>query len=258
MLAGGQSLMPVLKLRLAAPTLLVDLGRIDEPAGHQRRRRRDRHRRDDDARRGGEQRRSSREHAAVLSKAAQTVADPQVRHRGTLGGALVHADPAGDLPAPILALDAELVIAGAGGERTVAAADFFEDLFTTVVGEDEILTADPDPQAHRLGRALREVHPGRAAVVDRRGRGARRRPRAARSPRRRSALTNMGSTPLRASAVEAGAGRAAADRRGGQGGAARRRRRAPTRRPTPTATRTTVVTWRPCSPAGPFSPQRRS
>ena len=126
-------------------------------AGHQRRRRRDRDRRDDDARRGRPATLVA-EHAAVLAKAPQTVADPQVRHRGTFGGALVHADPAGDLPAPILALDAELVIAGPGGERTVAAADFFVDLFTTAVGEDEILTADPDPEAHRLGRPLREVH----------------------------------------------------------------------------------------------------
>ena len=81
------------------------------------------------------------EHAAVLAAATKTVADPQVRHRGTLGGALAHADPAGDLPAPILALGAELVIEGSGGERTVAAADFFQDLFTTAVGDDEILTA---------------------------------------------------------------------------------------------------------------------
>jgi len=138
-LAGGQSLIPVLKLRLAAPTLIVDIGQIDELRGisdagdaivigamttH------------DEVTKNA----LVAEHAAVLAKAAETVADPQVRHRGTLGGALVHADPAGDLPAPILALDAELVIAGAGGERTVAAADFFEDLFTTVVGENEILT----------------------------------------------------------------------------------------------------------------------
>ena len=91
-----------------------------------------------------------------------------MRHRGTLGGALVHADPAGDLPAPILALDAELVIEGAGGERTVAAADFFEDLFTTAVGEDEILTEIRIPKHTGWGGALREVHPGRPAVVDRR------------------------------------------------------------------------------------------
>src|SRR5262249_51476710 len=80
-------------------------------------------------------------HASLLAMTTHTVADPQVRHRGTLGGALVHADPAADLPSPILALDASLVIAGPRGERTVAAADFFEDMFTTAVGADELLTA---------------------------------------------------------------------------------------------------------------------
>ena len=138
-IAGGQSLLPVLRMRLNAPELLVDLGKIDtlqdivdegdsvligsmvpyyrilaDP--------------------------SVQTGVGLLHKAITEVADPQIRHRGTLGGSLVHADPAGDCGAPILALDAELVIAGQGGERTVAAADFFEDLFTTVVGEDELLT----------------------------------------------------------------------------------------------------------------------
>ena len=105
----------------------------------------------------------------LLHKAITEVADPQIRHRGTLGGALVHADPAGDCGAPILALDAELVISGQGGERTVAAADFFEDLFETAVGEDEILTAIRVPEARRLGVALREVRAGGAPVADRGG-----------------------------------------------------------------------------------------
>ena len=91
----------------------------------------------------------------LLHKAITEVADPQIRHRGTLGGALVHADPAGDCGAPILALDAELVIAGQGGERTVAAADFFEDLFTTAVGEDELLTHIRVPKSTAGGRTTR-------------------------------------------------------------------------------------------------------
>ena len=82
----------------------------------------------------------SSEHVALLAQATETVADNQVRHRGTLGGSLAHADPAGDLGAPALALDAEMVIAGASGTRTVPAAEFFVDYFTTAIGEGEILT----------------------------------------------------------------------------------------------------------------------
>ena len=87
----------------------------------------------------------------LLHKAISEVGDPQIRHRGTLGGALVHADPAGDCGATILALDAELVVSGQGGERTVAAADFFEDLFQTAVGEDELLTAIRVPKLDGWG-----------------------------------------------------------------------------------------------------------
>jgi aerobic carbon-monoxide dehydrogenase medium subunit len=138
-LAGGQSLIPVLRLRLAAPALIVDLAHVPGLAGI---------RDEGDAIVVGAMTTHAevassplvRAHAEVLAEAAHSVADSQVRHRGTLGGALVHADPAGDLPAPLLALDGELVIAGPDGERTVAAADFFEDLFTTSVGEREILT----------------------------------------------------------------------------------------------------------------------
>jgi aerobic carbon-monoxide dehydrogenase medium subunit len=199
-IAGGQSLLPVLRLRLAAPTLLVDLGRIDELKGVSD---------DGDAIVIGAMTTHDEvasnplvaEHAAVLAKTAETVADPQVRHRGTLGGALVHADPAGDLPAPILALDAELVVAGAGGERTVAAADFFQDLFTTAVGEDELLTKIRIPKhtgwgAHyekfnRIAQAWSIV--GVAATVRSDGGSI---------AEAKVALTNMGSTALRASAVE--------------------------------------------------------
>src|SRR3954447_15615662 len=139
-IAGGQSLLPVLRMRLNAPGLLVDLARIESlhgirdegdeivigamttyPAGR------------DDA--------PVREHLLLLAKTVETVADPQIRHRGTVGGALVHADPAGDVGAPALALGAEFVIAGpSGSSRTVSGDDFFEDLFTTAVGEGELLT----------------------------------------------------------------------------------------------------------------------
>jgi carbon-monoxide dehydrogenase medium subunit len=141
------------------------------------------------------------EHASVLAKAAQTVADPQVRHRGTLGGALVHADPAGDLPAPILALDAELVIAGAGGERTVGAADFFEDLFTTVVAEDEILTQIRIPKHTGWGghyekftRVAQQWSIVAVAAAVRADGGT--------IAEAKIGLTNMGSTALRATVVE--------------------------------------------------------
>lgn len=200
-LAGGQSLLPVLRLRLAAPTLVVDLGRIPGLSGVSE---------DGDTLVIGamtthdEVARNAlvAEHAGLLAKATQTVADPQVRHRGTLGGALVHADPAGDLPAPILALDAELVIAGPGGERTVAAADFFEDLFTTVVGEDEILTAIRIPKHTGWGshyeKFVRVAQQwsivGVAATVRADG---------GTIAEAKVALTNMGSTALRASGVEA-------------------------------------------------------
>ncbi len=138
-LAGGQSLLPVLRMRLNAPSVVVDLGKVESLRGI---------REDGDdlvigAMTPHHEVLSSdlvRAHALVVTKAVEKLADPQVRHRGTFGGALAHADPAGDLGAPALALDASFVIAGAGGTRTVAAADFFEDLFTTAIGEGEILT----------------------------------------------------------------------------------------------------------------------
>ena len=200
-IAGGQSLLPVLKLRLAAPTLLVDLGRIPGLAGISE---------DGDSIVIGamtthdEVANSSlvNEHATVLAKATKTVADPQVRHRGTLGGALAHADPAGDLPAPILALGARLVIEGSGGERTVAASDFFQDLFTTAVGEDEILTAIRIPKytgwgGHyekftRVAQAWSIVGVAAAVKVD-----------GGTISDARIGLTNMGSTPIRAVGAEA-------------------------------------------------------
>jgi carbon-monoxide dehydrogenase medium subunit len=200
-LAGGQSLMPVLRLRLAAPTLIVDLNRIDELRGISD---------DGDAIVIGAMTTHAEvasdslvaEHASVLAKTAKTVADPQVRHRGTLGGALVHADPAGDLPAPILALDAELVVVGPRGERTVAAADFFQDLFTTAVGEDEILTKIRIPKHTGWGSHYEKFNRVAQAwsIV---GVAANVRSDGGSISEAKIALTNMGSTALRASAVEA-------------------------------------------------------
>ncbi len=199
-LAGGQSLLPVMRLRLAAPTLVVDIGRIPELHGVGD---------DNDAIVIGALTTHDdvahdpliAEHAGLLAKAAQTVGDPQVRHRGTFGGALVHADPAGDMPAAVLALDAELVIAGPGGERRVAAADFFVDLFTTAVGPDEILTQIRVPKHTGWGSHYEKFTRvaqqwsivGVAVAVQSDGGTIR---------EAKVGLTNMGSTAIRATSVE--------------------------------------------------------
>jgi carbon-monoxide dehydrogenase medium subunit len=212
-LAGGQSLLPVLKLRLAAPTLVIDLGAVASLRGI---------RLDGDAlvvaamTTHAEVAASElvRAEAPLLAAVAATVGDRQVRHRGTLGGSLAHADPAGDLPAAALALDATFVVAGGSGRREIAARDFFTDLFTTALGADEVLTEVRVPRTpgwsvryekfHRTAQAWALV--GVAAAV-RRENGA--------IAEARVALTNMGPTPTRAGAVEAalvGAGDAAAVR----------------------------------------------
>ena len=199
-LAGGQSLIPVLKLRLAAPEVIVDLGRIESLRGI---------REDgddlvigamtshDDVARSP----MVATHALLLSKAAQQVADPQVRHRGTFGGALAHADPAGDLLAPALAMDASFVIAGPSGTRTVAAVDFFQDLFTTAIGDGEILTEVRVPKhtgwgAHyeKFSRVAQQWSIVAVAATVRVEGGT--------IAQARVALTNMGPVPIRATAVE--------------------------------------------------------
>ncbi|MFL6165431.1 MAG: FAD binding domain-containing protein, partial [Ornithinibacter sp.] len=137
-LAGGQSLLPVLRMRLNAPAVVIDLGKITTLRGI---------REDGDAIVIGAMTEHSvvgsdplvAQHAALISKAVEHLADAQVRHRGTFGGALAHADPAGDLGAPVLALDGEFVVSGPGGTRTIAAAEFFVGLFETAIGDDEIL-----------------------------------------------------------------------------------------------------------------------
>ena len=199
-IAGGQSLLPVLRLRLAAPSLLVDLGGIAELKGI---------RDDGDGIVIGAMTpyfevlgdNLVQEHVALLAQATATVADNQVRHRGTLGGALAHADPAGDLGAPALALDAVMTIAGQSGTRTVSAADFFVDYFTTALGEGEILTAIRFPKYtgwgshyekfNRTAQAWSMCAVAAAVRVD-----------GGTIAEARVGLTNMGTTPIRATGVE--------------------------------------------------------
>jgi aerobic carbon-monoxide dehydrogenase medium subunit len=141
------------------------------------------------------------EHALLIAKCVQTVADPQVRHRGTIGGACAHADPASDIPTAIVALDAELVIAGASGQRRVAAADFFQDLFTTAIGDEEILVEVRVPKYTGWGSAYEKfVRVAQQwAIV---GVAATVRSENGTIAEARIGLTNMGATPIRARAAE--------------------------------------------------------
>jgi carbon-monoxide dehydrogenase medium subunit len=146
LLAGGHSLLPLMKLRLAAPAAVVDIGRVAELRGIARE---------------GEQIRIGaltthaelaaspelRSGASALAQAAAMVGDPAVRNRGTIGGNIAHADPASDLPTVLVALDARIVAAGPNGERTIAAGEFFTGIMTTALAEDEILIAIHVPVA---------------------------------------------------------------------------------------------------------------
>ena len=199
-LAGGQSLLPVLRMRLNAPTMVVDLGRIPALRGI---------RDDGDVLAIGAMTTHAdvladplvREHALVVNRAEQELADPQVRHRGTFGGALAHADPAGDLGAPALALGAQFVIVGPDGQRTVEADDFFEDLFTTAIRDGELLTEVRIPKHTGWGghyeKFVRVAHQWPIVAV-----AAAVKVEAGTISDARVGLTNMGSTPLRARAVE--------------------------------------------------------
>ena len=201
-LAGGQSLIPLLRLRLSYPAVLVDLRRLEELRGV---------REDGDSLVIGAMTRHSdvlddplvAQHAPLLSAATAHVADPAVRHRGTLGGAMAHADPAGDLAAVALALDAEIVAAGPGGRRTIPAADFFVDYLQTTLAPDEVLVEIRVPKLpgqwgvhyekfNRVAQAWAIV--GVATAV-RRENGS--------IAEARVGLTNMGTTPVRAAGVEA-------------------------------------------------------
>ena len=199
-IAGGQSLLPVLRMRLAAPSKLIDLGKVAELRGI---------REDGDALVIGamtthydvQRDPLVREHATLLALATDTVADPQVRHRGTFGGSIAHADPAGDLLAPALALDAEMVLSGMDGRRTVPAAEFFTDFFTTALRPSEILVEVRVPKktgwgAHyekfnRVAQAWSMVAVAVAVRVD-----------GDTIAEARVGLTNMAAVPVRASAVE--------------------------------------------------------
>ncbi len=201
-IAGGQSLLPVLRMRLNAPEMVIDLGRIDSLRGI---------RDDGDAIVIGATTTHYdvlhdplvNEHCALIARAVAEVADAQIRHRGTFGGALAHADPAGDLGAPALALGAEFVIAGPGGTRTVTAEDFFVDLFETAVGEDEILTEVRVPKHTGWGahyeKFVRIKHQWAIVAV-----AATVKSNGATISEAKIGLTNMGNTPVRARATEAG------------------------------------------------------
>src|SRR3712207_7220934 len=151
-MAGGQSLIPVMRLRLAAPETIVDLGGVAEMRGV---------RDEGDVLVIGAMTTHAEvitdpliaQHARLIAEATETVADRQTRRRGTFGGALAHADPAGDLPAVALALDAEFVIAGPAGRRTVAASDFFVDYLTTALEEGEVLVEIRLPKLDRAERS---------------------------------------------------------------------------------------------------------
>jgi len=200
-LAGGHSLVPAMKLRISRPSKLVDIGRLSDLSY---------------VRDGGDHiaigaltRHADVHgdaillaHCPIVSTTAGMVGDPQVRHRGTLGGSLAHGDPASDLPTVMLALGADIVIRGASGERTVGAADFFTGVFQTAVGEGELLTEVRVPKLDdSAGAAYVKFHRraqdwatvGVAAVVRKNGGG---------SPSAAVALTNMAGTAIRATAVE--------------------------------------------------------
>ena len=196
LLAGGHSLIPLMKLRLAAPTLLVDLRKVPGLHGVERQ--------NGHWRIGALTPHSVLEHSpelGVVSAVAATIADPQVRHRGTIGGSLAHGDAAADLPATMLITEAEVTLQGADGQRSVAAADLFQDYLTTAVGEQEVLTEVRVPALdgwgfghHKFNRRSEDwAMVGVTVVVKANG---------STCEDVRIGLTNMGSTPLRATAAE--------------------------------------------------------
>jgi carbon-monoxide dehydrogenase medium subunit len=194
LLAGGHSLLPLMRLRLATPSVLIDIGRL----------------------RDLNYVRDAGDHLAVgalttheelhfdellraecplLAHTAGEIGDPQVRHMGTIGGSVAHADPASDLPTVLLALDAELVVHGPGGDRTLPASGFWKGIFESELGPQDLLTEIRVPKLSG-GWSYQKFNPraqdwaivGVAAVARNGGAAV--------------ALTNMGETPLRASAVE--------------------------------------------------------
>jgi len=196
LLAGGHSLLPLMKLRLAAPTLLVDLRRIPGLHGVQRE--------DGEFRIGAMTPHATLQDTPELGLAcrvAGTIADQQVRNRGTIGGSLAHGDPASDLPAVLLAAEGTVTARGPSGQRSIAAADVFLDYLTTSIGPDEVVTEVRLPafdgwgHAHKkfVRRAEDWAMVGVCALV---------KASDGTCEDVRIGLTNMGSTPLRATAAE--------------------------------------------------------
>jgi aerobic carbon-monoxide dehydrogenase medium subunit len=196
LLAGGHSLLPLMKLRLAAPSLLIDIGGIGELRGFDRA--------DGGWRIGALTTHSMLQTAdelGVVAKAASLIADQQVRNRGTIGGSLAHGDPASDLPAVLLALEGEVTAQGPSGERRIPAGDLFQDFLTTALAADEVLTAAHLPALEGYGfgyqkftrRAEDWAMVGVVALVKSSG---------GTCEDVRVGFTHMGTTPLRATATE--------------------------------------------------------
>ena len=201
LLAGGHSLLPAMKFRLSRPSLLVDVGRLAELSY---------------VREEGSQvaigaltrhkdvaeAQLLREHCPIVSHAAGQVGDPQVRHRGTIGGSLAHGDPASDLPSVILALDGELIVRGSGGDRVVPAREFFAGVFQTAVGPGEMLVEIRVPKLGpasgwsyiKMSRRAQDWATVAVAAVVERTNGS--------IGKASIGLTNMGATPLRAMTAE--------------------------------------------------------
>ncbi len=200
LLAGGHSLLPIMKLRLAAPTVLVDIGRLSDlnyvrdEGDHLAVGAMTRH---CDMERDP----TLQEHCGLVAYTASLVGDPSVRHRGTIGGSISHGDAASDLPSALLALDATFAVKGPNGEQTVAAGDFFEDYLQTTLAPDEVLTEIRVPKLGGAGWSYKKFNRraqdwavvGVAAVVERSNGSI---------GSARIGLTNMGSTPVRATAAE--------------------------------------------------------
>jgi carbon-monoxide dehydrogenase medium subunit len=201
LLAGGHSLLPAMRLRLTRPSVLVDVGRLSDLSYV---------REDGDRIAIGALTRHKdvagapllEEHCPIVSFTAAQVGDPQVRHRGTIGGSLAYGDPASDLPSVVLALDGELVAAGASGTRTIAARDFFTGVFTTALAPTEMLVEVRVPKLGpatgwsylKMARRAQDWATVAVAAVVERSNGS--------VSRAGIGLTNMGGTPLRATAAE--------------------------------------------------------
>jgi carbon-monoxide dehydrogenase medium subunit len=195
LLAGGHSLLPLMKLRFASPSMLVDLRNVPGLSGVSN---------GDGVRIGALTRHSelqSDESLGLIQEAASQIADQQVRNRGTIGGSIAHGDPASDLPTVLLAFDGSVVARGPNGERTIAAADLFQDYLTTAIADDEVVTEVRFPSMQGYGHAYEKftrraedwAMVGVAAAVKAEG---------GTFSEVRVGLTHMSTTPLRATQVE--------------------------------------------------------